>query len=48
MRRRTPTTKEQKPSALAGGKERNSGSNATGASSPLGEQEPWEPWGNSL
>jgi len=47
-RRRTPTTKDVKPSALAGGKERNSGSNATGASSPLGEQEPWEPWGNSL
>ncbi len=48
MRRRTPTTKENRPSTLAGGKERNSGSSATGASSPLGEQEPWEPWGNSL
>jgi hypothetical protein len=48
MRRRTPTTTEQKPSTLARGKERNSGSNAVGASSPSGEQEPWEPWGNSL
>ena len=47
MRRRTQQTKEQKPSALAGGKERNAGSNATGASSPSGEQESWEPWGNS-
>ena len=48
MRQRASTTKEKKPSALAGDKERNSGSNATGTSSPLGEQEPWEPWGNSL
>lgn len=48
MRRRTPTTKDVKPSTLAGGKERNSGSNAVGASNPSGEGEAWEPWGNSL
>ncbi len=48
MRRRTPTTKDMKPSALGIGKERNSGRNAIGASSPSGKQEPWEPWENSL
>jgi RNA-directed DNA polymerase len=48
MRQRASTTKEKKPSALGIGKERNSRSNAIGTSSPSGEQEPWEPWGNSL
>ena len=41
-----PTTTEQKPSALAGGKERNSGDTATGASSPPGKQETLELWGD--
>lgn len=48
MRRRTPTTKDVKPSALGISRERNSRGTVTGASSPSGKQEPWEPWGNSL
>jgi RNA-directed DNA polymerase len=45
-RRRTPTTTEQKPSAEAGGRERNSREPVDGASSPLGEQDALELWGD--
>ena len=46
--RRTPTTTEKKPSALAEGRGRNSRDTATGASSPPGEQDTLELWGDQL
>lgn len=42
----TPTTKGLNPSATTGSTERNSGGTVAGASSPLGEQNPLELWGN--
>lgn len=42
----TPTTKGLNPSATTGSTERNSGGTVAGASSPLGERNPLELWGN--
>jgi len=46
MKRETPTTKDVKPSALAGGKGRNPVGTVQSASNSLGEQEALELWGD--
>ncbi len=45
-RRRTPTTMEQKPSVLTGSMGRNPGGTVKGASSPSGEENTLELWGD--
>ena len=46
VRRRTPTMNENNSSALAGSMGRNPGGTAKGASSPSGEQDTLELWGD--
>ena len=46
VRRETPTTKDVKPSVLAGSMGRNPGGTAKGASNLLGKQEALELWGD--